>query len=64
MIRFCVACEHHAAEGSLHICNLPITDLVIGETATLGLPCGDERSWKNARPGGCGPEGKNWKAKG
>lgn len=58
---FCVACEHVGRDATgLYICDLPITDLITGETIPLGLPAGDERRWDNKRPGGCLPEGKNW----
>lgn len=68
MSKFCVTCKWHClrqpvVDGELsHMCDLVIVDLVTGEDRPLDLPAYDERSWKNQRPGGCGPDGKNWEA--
>lgn len=57
---FCVDCLHHRLVHDLHTCMVPVVDLVTGTTKPLDLPCGDERSYRNQRPGGCLPAGVNW----
>jgi hypothetical protein len=75
--RFCIGCAYYRSTHQVKLttgcapdepellatmCAHPETDLVTGAIRPVDLPCYDERSYRNTRPGGCGPEGKNWLA--
>lgn len=68
---FCADCRHVAVKKvaglseklTEYTCDRPFTSLVTGKTEPLGLPAMDERSWRNNRPGACGPAGNNFEPK-
>lgn len=61
--KFCVECKHHVVDAAVGgVCGFPNISPITGLAFPVGLPEMEERSYKNARPGGCGPNGDNWEA--